>query len=250
MATANLLRSSRWFSGAFAISRRFLSSSRLPNDNKTLSDFIRQSSPPSSSSDPIPGVDPSDQVLADQAYAFNEITQSSVATSTRQKTFFIESYGCQVWSFGLDERTFVVRSSTHFVLLFRVQMNVADSEIVCSIVTKSGFKQTDDYKNVCWLADSLLLSLQSVSNCQCLFHSQADVILVNTCAIRENAEQKIWSRLNDFRTVKREKKRLNKHRAAPEPLPIVGVLGTLFNKYKQSRIYLHRQQDKEIFAWM
>jgi hypothetical protein len=50
---------------------------------------------------------------------------------------------------------------------------------------------------------------------------------VNTCAIRENAEQKVWTRLDYFKSLKRAAKTRNKHMAYPEPLPVVGVLGTL-----------------------
>src|SRR5437016_2108822 len=67
-------------------------------------------------------------------------------------------------------------------------MNLSDSEIVASIMSAIGFtltQTTDD----------------------------ADVIFLNTCAIRENAEQRIWARLKDFRKKKRH-----------QPALIIGVL--------------------------
>ena len=48
----------------------------------------------------------------------------------------------------------------------------------------------------------------------CIF-LQADVIMVNTCAIRENAEQKIWTRLEDFRILKRQRILENRKLAYP-----------------------------------
>ena len=60
------------------------------------------------------------------------------------KSFFIETYGCQ--------------------------MNVSDSELISGILSKDGYKETKNINN-------------------------ADIILVNTCAIREHAEDKVHSRL-------------------------------------------------------
>ncbi len=52
-------------------------------------------------------------------------------------------------------------------------MNFSDSEIVASIMTGSGFQTTGNYK-------------------------EADVIFINTCSIRENAEQRVRNRLREF----------------------------------------------------
>src|ERR1700759_4484382 len=56
-------------------------------------------------------------------------------------------------------------------------MNFSDSEIVASILQESGFETTKDYDN-------------------------ADVIFINTCSIRENAEQRVRNRLKEFSTAK------------------------------------------------
>ena len=67
-----------------------------------------------------------------------------------------------------------------FIETYGCQMNVADSEVVASIM------QTIDYdvtKNM----------------------EEADAIFVNTCSIRDNAEQKIHSRLQYFQTLKKKK---------------------------------------------
>ena len=68
-----------------------------------------------------------------------------------------------------------------YIETYGCQMNVSDSEIVAAVLREAGFGLT---KN----ADS------------------ADVVLLNTCAIRENAEQKVRRRLDDFRAQKRRHK--------------------------------------------
>ncbi len=64
-----------------------------------------------------------------------------------------------------------------FIETYGCQMNVGDSEIVASILAKSNYDVVDS-------------------------PFDADVVLINTCAIRENAEQKIYSRLLEFRSAK------------------------------------------------
>ena len=76
------------------------------------------------------------------------------------------------------------------------QMNVADSELVDGILKDIGLKKTEDLNN-------------------------ADAIFVNTCAIRENAEKKIHSRLGNFYKLKQEKPHL-----------IIGVLGCMAQNLK------------------
>ncbi|HQX69416.1 MAG TPA: tRNA (N6-isopentenyl adenosine(37)-C2)-methylthiotransferase MiaB [Bacteroidia bacterium] len=76
------------------------------------------------------------------------------------------------------------------------QMNFADSEIVASILKNEGFETT---KNV----------------------NEADAIFVNTCAIRDNAEQRVRTRLKDFKKIKKE-----------NPDLIVGVLGCMAERIK------------------
>ena len=58
-------------------------------------------------------------------------------------------------------------------------MNVADSEVVVSILAGQGYKHTDDI-------------------------SEAGLILINTCSIRENAEQRIWGRLKAISHLKKK----------------------------------------------
>jgi len=97
------------------------------------------------------------------------------------KNFYIETYGCQ--------------------------MNVADTEVVVSIMNENGFSHTEDI-------------------------GIADLILVNTCSIRENAEQRIWGRLDIFR--KEKKKR---------PGTIVGVIGCMAERLKEKLLETDKMVD-------
>jgi tRNA-2-methylthio-N6-dimethylallyladenosine synthase len=76
------------------------------------------------------------------------------------------------------------------------QMNFSDSEIVASIMSENGYSST--------------------SNLQ-----EADVVFINTCSIRENAEQKVRGRLDVFRLAKKQK-----------PEMVIGVLGCMAERMK------------------
>ena len=75
-------------------------------------------------------------------------------------------------------------------------MNFSDSEIVASIMLDMGFTTTTEYK-------------------------EADVVFINTCSIRENAEQRVRNRLKEFKAVK-----------SKNPGLIVGVLGCMAERLK------------------
>lgn len=83
-----------------------------------------------------------------------------------------------------------------YIETYGCQMNFADSEIVNSILMDDGMSP-----------------VQSAE--------QADVIFVNTCSIRENAETRVWNRLKEFRALKKENKHLT-----------VGVLGCMAERIK------------------
>lgn len=83
-----------------------------------------------------------------------------------------------------------------FIETYGCQMNVYDSEIVLSILEKEGYAP-------------------------CSRLEDADLILVNTCSIRENAEQRIWGRLDRFMQEKKHRK------------TTVGVLGCMAERLKQ-----------------
>ena len=83
-----------------------------------------------------------------------------------------------------------------YIESYGCQMNFADSEIVASILKDDGFTTTGDYK-------------------------EADVVFINTCSIRENAEQRVRNRLSQFGAEKRRNPKL-----------IVGVLGCMAERLK------------------
>ena len=92
-----------------------------------------------------------------------------------------------------------------FIETYGCQMNVADSEVVASILEMAGYDLTDDI-------------------------ALADAILLNTCSIRDNAEQKIVSRLQYLGSLRRKKagRRL-----------IVGVIGCMAERVRDSLLNDH-----------
>lgn len=99
------------------------------------------------------------------------------ATEPTEKKLFIETYGCQ--------------------------MNVADSEVIASIMQMDGYALCDTIE-------------------------EADAILVNTCSIRDNAEQKVLSRLRYFNSLRKKRKNL-----------VVGILGCMAERVKEELIEKH-----------
>ena len=99
------------------------------------------------------------------------------ATTEDNKKLFIETYGCQ--------------------------MNVADSEVIASVMQMAGYS----------VAETL---------------EEADAVFMNTCSIRDNAEQKILNRLEFFHSMKKKKRHL-----------IVGVLGCMAERVKDDLINNH-----------
>ncbi|MGB2866845.1 MAG: tRNA (N6-isopentenyl adenosine(37)-C2)-methylthiotransferase MiaB [Bacteroidota bacterium] len=84
-----------------------------------------------------------------------------------------------------------------YVETYGCQMNVADSEVVLSVMHGAGFERTDAL-------------------------AKADVVFVNTCAVRENAEGRIYGRLGDFKHLKKDK-----------PDLVVGVLGCMAERLRK-----------------
>jgi tRNA-N(6)-(isopentenyl)adenosine-37 thiotransferase enzyme MiaB len=99
------------------------------------------------------------------------------ATVADNKKLFIETYGCQ--------------------------MNVADSEVIASVMQMAGYSPVETLE-------------------------EADAVFLNTCSIRDNAEQKILNRLDFFNSLKKKKKGL-----------IVGVLGCMAERVKDDLIANH-----------
>jgi tRNA-2-methylthio-N6-dimethylallyladenosine synthase len=83
-----------------------------------------------------------------------------------------------------------------YIETYGCQMNVVDSEVIFSILGKEGYERTMNM-------------------------SEADVILANTCSVRDNAEQRIWGRLEVF----------NKEKDA-RPDVVVGIVGCMAERLK------------------
>lgn len=83
-----------------------------------------------------------------------------------------------------------------FIETYGCQMNFSDTEIVASVLTEMQYGFTNDEK-------------------------EADVIFINTCSIRENAESKVWNRLKALKHAKKQR-----------PDMIVGVLGCMAERLK------------------
>ena len=97
------------------------------------------------------------------------------------KKLFIETYGCQ--------------------------MNVADSEVVASVMQMAGYETCDSV-------------------------SEADAVFLNTCSVRDNAEQKIYHRLQELRGTKDELR-------GNKPRLIIGVLGCMAERVKDDLLENH-----------
>jgi tRNA-2-methylthio-N6-dimethylallyladenosine synthase len=93
--------------------------------------------------------------------------------------------------------------STVYIETYGCQMNVADSEVVASILEMDGFTLTDKADN-------------------------ADLVLINTCSIRDNAEQRILSRINHFNAQRKKGKKL-----------ILGILGCMAERVKEELVEKH-----------
>lgn len=91
-------------------------------------------------------------------------------------------------------------SKKFYIETYGCQMNVADSEVVAAIMQTADCRMTDDWH-------------------------EADIILLNTCSIRDNAEQKVVSRLRELRALTRKEHR-----------PIMGVIGCMAERMGEELI--------------
>ena len=83
-----------------------------------------------------------------------------------------------------------------YIETYGCQMNVNDTEVVFSILGKEGYERTEDIE-------------------------EADIIMANTCSVRDNAEQRIWGRIEVFNVQRRKR-----------PGTIVGILGCMAERLK------------------
>ena len=97
----------------------------------------------------------------------------------------------------------VLNDKKLFIETYGCQMNVADSEVVASIMEMDGFELTESI-------------------------TDANAIFVNTCSVRDNAEQKVIQRLKYFQSLKKKNKGL-----------VVGVIGCMAERVKEELITDH-----------
>ena len=101
------------------------------------------------------------------------------------KKLYIETYGCQ--------------------------MNVADSEVVASVMQMAGYES-------------------------CTTIDDADAVFLNTCSVRDNAEQKIYHRLAELNVLRKKRETKGKSTA---PSLIIGVLGCMAERVKEDLLEHH-----------
>ena len=83
-----------------------------------------------------------------------------------------------------------------YIETYGCQMNVNDSEVILSILQDAGYCLTEDIE-------------------------QANIILANTCSIRDNAEQRIWGRIDQFKLQKRKRSDV-----------VIGIVGCMAERLK------------------
>ena len=105
------------------------------------------------------------------------------------------------------QSTDAATSKKLYIESYGCQMNFSDSEVVASIMTENGFSTTRDV-------------------------DEADVVLINTCSIRDNAEKRVRNRLTEF-----------KKKKADNPEMVVGILGCMAERLKKSLLEQEKLVD-------
>lgn len=116
--------------------------------------------------------------------------EEKIIDETRQGEYLMLPDAAEESTTGKPARKLLLES-------YGCQMNFSDSEIVASIMAKEGFTTTRDPE-------------------------EADLVLLNTCAIRDNAEQRIRGRLDYLRSIKKRK-----------PAMTIGVLGCMAERLRE-----------------
>lgn len=91
-----------------------------------------------------------------------------------------------------------------YIETYGCQMNVGDSEVIFSILGKEGYERTESMDD-------------------------ADVILANTCSVRDNAEQRIWGRIEVFHKQKEKRSGI-----------VVGIVGCMAERLKDKLLDTHK----------
>ncbi len=90
-----------------------------------------------------------------------------------------------------------IKKNKVFLVTYGCQMNVRDSEVICGLLKKEGYKFTEK-------------------------HDNADIIIFNTCSVRQHAEDKVWSEIGRMGKLKTENQK-----------PIIGLVGCMAQAHKQ-----------------
>ncbi|MBK7230125.1 MAG: tRNA (N6-isopentenyl adenosine(37)-C2)-methylthiotransferase MiaB [Ignavibacteriales bacterium] len=98
-----------------------------------------------------------------------------------------------------------MQKNSVYIETYGCQMNLADTEIVLGILKKQGYDVTDNPEN-------------------------ADVVLLNTCSIRDNAEQRIYGRIGNLKTLKQN-----------NPDLVLGILGCMAERLRKDLV-----EDKKV----
>jgi len=91
-----------------------------------------------------------------------------------------------------------------YIETYGCQMNVNDTEVIFSILGAQGYSRTEDM-------------------------SEADIIMANTCSVRDNAEQRIWGRLEQFNLQKKKR-----------PSVLIGIVGCMAERLKDKLLDTHK----------
>lgn len=123
----------------------------------------------------------------------HEVLETEIAPRTGLEYHNEDRQGEAYAPFSIDEN----RYRKHFFIeSYGCQMNFSDSEIVASILNEHGFGATRNLE-------------------------EADLVLLNTCSIREKAEQTVRKRLTEFRKIKEQR-----------PGMLIGILGCMAERLK------------------
>lgn len=90
-----------------------------------------------------------------------------------------------------------------YIETYGCQMNVNDTEVIFAILAKEGYQRTENIE-------------------------EADVIMANTCSVRDNAEQRIWGRVDQFNLQRKNRK------------VVVGILGCMAERLKDALLDTHK----------
>lgn len=132
----------------------------------------------------------------------DKITQKTFNPLTLEKKIEEEKQGTAYHGNSNDES-----EKLAYIETYGCQMNFSDTEIVASVLSEMKYGFTND-------------------------ESKADVIFINTCSIRENAESKVWNRLKSLKQTKKNR-----------PDLLVGVLGCMAERLKSKLLEQEKLVD-------